>query len=92
MAKALAMKQIRVNGVARGPVWTPLIPSTMPKESLKEFGKNTTFERPPQHVKAPFAFTCTQAAPCWTREISIASAGGIYFPASCCTTASALFT
>jgi len=47
--KVLAKKQIRVNGVAPGPVWTPLIPSTMPKKKkVKEFGRNTAFERPAQ--------------------------------------------
>jgi NAD(P)-dependent dehydrogenase (short-subunit alcohol dehydrogenase family) len=46
---ALAIKQgIRVNAVAPGPVWTPLIPSTMPEKSVKEFGKKTAMERPAQ--------------------------------------------
>ncbi|MBV9406688.1 MAG: SDR family oxidoreductase [Acidobacteriaceae bacterium] len=46
---ALAIKQgIRVNAVAPGPVWTPLIPSTMPQETVKEFGKSTSMERPAQ--------------------------------------------
>jgi NAD(P)-dependent dehydrogenase (short-subunit alcohol dehydrogenase family) len=45
----LAIKQgVRVNAVAPGPVWTPLIPSTMPEEKVKSFGKNTLFERPAQ--------------------------------------------
>lgn len=46
---ALAIKQgIRVNAVAPGPVWTPLIPSTMPDKSVKEFGKKSSMERPAQ--------------------------------------------
>lgn len=46
---ALAIKQgIRVNAVAPGPVWTPLIPSTMPEKSVKEFGKKNSMERPAQ--------------------------------------------
>ncbi|MGC2301075.1 MAG: SDR family oxidoreductase [Acidobacteriaceae bacterium] len=48
LAKALAKKEIRVNGVAPGPVWTPLIPPTMPKEKVRTFGKNTLFERAAQ--------------------------------------------
>ncbi len=46
---ALAVKQgVRANAVAPGPVWTPLIPSTMPDKKVKEFGKNTLMERPAQ--------------------------------------------
>lgn len=43
-----AEKGIRVNAVAPGPVWTPLIPSTMPEEQVAEFGKNTPLQRPGQ--------------------------------------------
>ncbi len=39
---------VRVNAVAPGPVWTPLIPSTMPIEQVKTFGKSTLLERPAQ--------------------------------------------
>ncbi len=46
---ALAIKQgVRANAVAPGPVWTPLIPSTMPEKSVKEFGKKNSMERPAQ--------------------------------------------
>lgn len=45
----LAIKQgIRVNAVAPGPVWTPLIPSTMPEDKVKEFGKSNPQQRPAQ--------------------------------------------
>ncbi|WP_153556908.1 SDR family oxidoreductase [Roseimaritima sediminicola] len=45
----LAIKRgVRVNAVAPGPVWTPLIPSTMPEDKLEKFGGNTVFERPAQ--------------------------------------------
>ena len=48
----LGMKQgVRVNAVAPGPVWTPLIPATMPPEKVKQFGKNTLFERPAQPIE-----------------------------------------
>lgn len=48
----LAMKRgIRVNAVAPGPVWTPLIPATMPEEKIKHFGKSTLFERAAQPVE-----------------------------------------
>lgn len=39
---------VRANVVAPGPVWTPLIPSTMPDDSVKEFGKKTQMKRPAQ--------------------------------------------
>jgi NAD(P)-dependent dehydrogenase (short-subunit alcohol dehydrogenase family) len=48
LAKQAMKRGVRVNAVAPGPVWTPLIPSTMPAEKVKEFGKNTVFGRPAQ--------------------------------------------
>ena len=44
----LAEKGIRVNGVAPGPIWTPLIPATFPAEDVKEFGSSTPLGRPGQ--------------------------------------------
>src|SRR4051812_27861445 len=41
-------KGIRVNAIAPGPVWTPLIPSTMPDEKVKQFGENSSMTRPAQ--------------------------------------------
>ncbi len=48
LAQLLAEKDIRVNCVAPGPVWTPLIPSTMPPEKVKSFGKDYPIGRPAQ--------------------------------------------
>jgi NAD(P)-dependent dehydrogenase (short-subunit alcohol dehydrogenase family) len=48
LSKLVIKQGIRVNAVAPGPVWTPLIPSTMPPEKTEKFGKNTLFERPAQ--------------------------------------------
>jgi NAD(P)-dependent dehydrogenase (short-subunit alcohol dehydrogenase family) len=48
LAQLLAEKGIRVNCVAPGPVWTPLIPSTMPPEEVKEFGLDYPLGRPAQ--------------------------------------------
>jgi NAD(P)-dependent dehydrogenase (short-subunit alcohol dehydrogenase family) len=44
----LAEKGVRVNAVAPGPIWTPLIPSTMPEEAVKTFGKQVPMKRPGQ--------------------------------------------
>jgi NAD(P)-dependent dehydrogenase (short-subunit alcohol dehydrogenase family) len=54
----LAQKKIRVNGVAPGPIWTPLIPSTFPKEKVETFGKDTPMGRPgqPEEVAPCFVF------------------------------------
>ena len=48
LAQLLAEKGIRVNCVAPGPIWTPLIPSTMPPEKVKGFGNQVPMKRPGQ--------------------------------------------
>ena len=48
LAQGLADQGIRVNAVAPGPVWTPLIPSTMPPEKVRTFGEDTPLKRAAQ--------------------------------------------
>jgi NAD(P)-dependent dehydrogenase (short-subunit alcohol dehydrogenase family) len=48
LSASLAQKKIRVNAVAPGPIWTPLIPATMPEEKVKTFGQETPLGRPGQ--------------------------------------------
>jgi NAD(P)-dependent dehydrogenase (short-subunit alcohol dehydrogenase family) len=51
LAQMLGDRGIRVNSVAPGPVWTPLIPATMPAEKVEHFGENTPLGRPGQPVE-----------------------------------------
>ena len=48
LAQLLADKGIRANSVAPGPIWTPLIPSTMPPEEVESFGEQVPMKRPGQ--------------------------------------------
>ncbi|WP_051329613.1 SDR family oxidoreductase [Geminicoccus roseus] len=56
LAGLVADKGIRVNAVAPGPIWTPLIPSTMPPEKVESFGKNTPLGRAGQPVELAPAY------------------------------------
>lgn len=56
LAQSLAPRGIRVNAVAPGPIWTPLIPSTMPEEAVKNFGKSVPMGRPGQPAELATAF------------------------------------
>jgi NAD(P)-dependent dehydrogenase (short-subunit alcohol dehydrogenase family) len=48
LAQLLAEKGIRANSVAPGPIWTPLIPATMPSEKVQHFGEQVPMKRPGQ--------------------------------------------
>lgn len=56
LAQLWADKGIRVNCVAPGPIWTPLIPSTFPGDQVKDFGKNTPLKRAGQPAELAAAF------------------------------------
>lgn len=56
LAEMLAEKGIRVNAVAPGPIWTPLIPSTMPAEKAAKFGENTLIGRAGQPAELAGAY------------------------------------
>jgi NAD(P)-dependent dehydrogenase (short-subunit alcohol dehydrogenase family) len=74
----LAIKQgVRVNAVAPGPVWTPLIPSTLPPEKVKRFGADTVFGRAAQPAElAPiFVFLASDQASYVTGEVYGATGG-----------------
>jgi NAD(P)-dependent dehydrogenase (short-subunit alcohol dehydrogenase family) len=58
LSLSLAEKKIRVNGVAPGPIWTPLIPATFPKEKVESFGSDTPMKRAgqPEEVAPCYVF------------------------------------
>jgi NAD(P)-dependent dehydrogenase (short-subunit alcohol dehydrogenase family) len=56
LAQMLADKGIRANSVAPGPIWTPLIPSTMPDENVRNFGKQVPMQRPGQPAELATAY------------------------------------
>ena len=56
LAQSLVERGIRVNVVAPGPVWTPLIPSTMSDEKVKSFGAKDLMKRPAQPAEMAPAY------------------------------------
>jgi len=58
LASNLAERKIRVNGVAPGPIWTPLIPASFPEDKVKSFGKDVPLGRPgqPEEVAPCYVF------------------------------------
>jgi NAD(P)-dependent dehydrogenase (short-subunit alcohol dehydrogenase family) len=62
LADSLADRGIRVNCVAPGPVWTPLIPATMPLEDVKTFGEDTVWKRPAMPVELAGAYVYLASA------------------------------
>lgn len=62
MGQLLAGEGIRVNCVAPGPIWTPLIPSTMPQEHVQNFGKSTPMKRAgqPAELAAVYVLLASQ--------------------------------
>ncbi len=71
LALQVVKRGIRVNGVAPGPIWTPLIPSTFSPEQVEKFGKETPMGRPgqPFEVAAGFVFLASRAASYITGQV-----------------------
>ena len=72
---------VRVNVVAPGPVWTPLIPSTMPAQQASEFGQQSPMQRPaqPAELAPAFVFLASQESSYITGEV-IGVTGGTPLP------------
>ena len=77
LAQLLAEKGIRANAVAPGPVWTPLIPSTMPAEKVKNFGAQVPMKRPaqPRELAPVYVMLATEEAS-YVSGATIAVTGG----------------
>jgi NAD(P)-dependent dehydrogenase (short-subunit alcohol dehydrogenase family) len=71
LAQELAERGIRVNSVAPGPVWTPLIPATMPEEKVDGFGQETPLGRSgqPAELAPAFVFFASQESSYVTGEV-----------------------
>ncbi|KAL0095242.1 hypothetical protein J3Q64DRAFT_1713740 [Phycomyces blakesleeanus] len=71
LSQQLAPRRIRVNAVAPGPVWTPLIPNTFSQEEIQNFGSFPPFKRPaqPAEVAAAFVFLASDCASFITGQV-----------------------
>jgi NAD(P)-dependent dehydrogenase (short-subunit alcohol dehydrogenase family) len=79
LALNLAEKKIRVNGVAPGPIWTPLIPSTFDEEKVAHFGQDTPMKRAgqPVEVASCFVFLASEESSYITGQILHPNGGEI---------------
>jgi NAD(P)-dependent dehydrogenase (short-subunit alcohol dehydrogenase family) len=77
LAQMLAEKGIRANAVAPGPIWTPLIPSTMPQDSVRNFGKQVPMKRAGQPAELATAYVMlADPLSSYTSGTTVAVTGG----------------
>jgi NAD(P)-dependent dehydrogenase (short-subunit alcohol dehydrogenase family) len=77
LAQLLAEKGIRANTVAPGPVWTPLIPASMPAEKVAHFGEQYPMKRPAQPVEcAPVFVMLAEDGASYVSGSTVAITGG----------------
>ena len=79
LAHALVDKKIRVNGVAPGPIWTPLIPATFPGEKVEKFGSDVPLGRAgqPSEVGPCYVFLASEDASYMTGQVLHPNGGEI---------------
>jgi NAD(P)-dependent dehydrogenase (short-subunit alcohol dehydrogenase family) len=77
MAQQLASDGIRVNGVAPGPIWTPLQPSSVPPEKIESFGEQVPFGRPgqPAELASTYVYLASQESSYTSGETIVVSGG-----------------
>ena len=75
-------RQIRVNCVAPGPVWTPLIPSTMPPEKVESFGGQVPMQRAaqPDEIAPSYVFFASERLSSYYSGEILAPTGGETLP------------
>ncbi|KOP27513.1 short-chain dehydrogenase [Hapalosiphon sp. MRB220] len=71
LSQNLVEKGIRVNAVAPGPIWTPLIPATFPEEKVANFGKQVPMQRPgqPEEIAPSYVFLASDDASYITGQV-----------------------
>jgi NAD(P)-dependent dehydrogenase (short-subunit alcohol dehydrogenase family) len=79
LSQALADEGIRVNGVAPGPIWTPLIPSTFPAKEVETFGSDVPLGRPgqPEEVAPSYVFLASNDSSYMTGQVLHLNGGTI---------------
>ncbi|WP_243372188.1 SDR family oxidoreductase [Geotalea sp. SG265] len=79
LAISVADRGILVNGVAPGPIWTPLIPASFPQEKVEQFGENVTLKRAGQPVEIAhsYVFLASQGGSYMTGQILHPNGGTI---------------
>jgi NAD(P)-dependent dehydrogenase (short-subunit alcohol dehydrogenase family) len=79
LAQSLAERRIRANGVAPGPIWTPLIPASFPAEDVEKFGQNTLIGRPgqPSEVAPSLLFLACEDSSYMTGQVLHPNGGDI---------------
>ena len=79
LSRSLASKGIRVNGVAPGPIWTPLIPASFPDDKVSEFGAETAMQRPgqPEEVAPCYVFLASDDSSYMTGQVLHPNGGRI---------------
>ena len=79
LAQTLADRGIRVNGVAPGPIWTPLIPATFSEEQVASFGSDVPLKRPgqPEEVAPSYLFLASEDSSYMTGQVLHPNGGEI---------------